>query len=141
MDSEKLLMRLISLILLIFLLNFLAMKFYWYLSIWYFDMPMHFLGGIWLGLASIYFFPLKDNSLKSIFKIFFIVLLVGVGWEVFEILVNKFTVQDPFNFLDTVSDICFDLAGGLFAIFYFIKKVMFVEENAVQLKSWKKLLN
>jgi hypothetical protein len=110
------------------------MKFYWYSSIWYFDMPMHFLGGIWLGLISIYLFPLKNYSLKSIFKIFFIVLLVGVAWEVFEILVNRLTIQDSFNTLDTISDICFDSAGGLFAIFYFLKKVMFVEKNAVQLK-------
>ena len=108
------------------------MRFYWYSSIWYFDMPMHFLGGVWLGLSAIYLFPLKDYSLKSIFKIFFIVLLVGVGWELFEILVNKFTIQDPFNSLDTLSDICFDLAGGLFAILYFIRRTIYIKENIVQ---------
>jgi hypothetical protein len=107
------------------------MKFYWYSSIWYFDMPMHFLGGVWLGLASIYLFSLKDDSLRSIFKIFFIVLLVGIGWEVFEIFVNKFTIQDPFNFLDTVSDIFFDLSGGCFAILYFIKRTMSIKGNTV----------
>ena len=131
MDSKKLLIRLVFLILLIFLLNFLAMKFYWYLSIWYFDMPMHFLGGVWLGLASIYLFSLKDGSLKSIFKIFFIILLVGIGWEAFEILVNKLTIQDPFNTLDTISDICFDLAGGLFTILYFLRRTISIKENTV----------
>ncbi len=132
MDSKKLLTRLVLLIFFIFILNYLAMRFYWYSSIWYFDMPMHFLGGVWLGLSAIYLFPLKDYSLKSIFKIFFIVLLVGVGWELFEILVNKFTIQDPFNSLDTLSDICFDLAGGLFAILYFIRRTIYIKENIVQ---------
>ena len=71
MNPRKLLIRLVLFIFLIFLLNYLAMKFYWYSSIWYLDMPMHFLGGAWLGLAYIYLFLPKDNSLKSIFKIFF----------------------------------------------------------------------
>jgi hypothetical protein len=107
------------------------MEFHWYSSIWYFDMLMHFLGGIWLGFACIYIFPLKDNSLKPILKIFFIVLLIGAGWEAFEILVNKYTVQDSFNFFDTISDILFDISGGLFAVFYSFKKIVFTVQNAV----------
>jgi hypothetical protein len=131
MDRKKFLIRSGFLILLIFLLNFLAMKFYWYSSIWYFDMLMHFLGGIWLGFISIYIFSLRDNSFESIFKIFFIVFLVGIGWEAFEILINRLTIQDSFNTLDTVSDVCFDLAGGLFSIFYFLKRTIFIKENTV----------
>ena len=129
MDSKKLLTRITLLIFFIFLLNYLATEFHWYSSIWYFDIPMHFLGGFWLGLVAIYLFSLKDFSFKSILKIFFIVLLVGAGWEVFEILIDKFITQNSFNFLDTASDIFFDFAGGLFAIFYFFKSIMPVKEN------------
>ena len=82
-------------------------------------------------LFPLYLFSLKDGSFKSIFRIFFIILLVGIGWEAFEILVNKLTIQDPFNTLDTISDICFDLAGGLFAIFYFLKRTISIKENTV----------
>jgi hypothetical protein len=131
MNSQKLLIRSAILIFLIFLLNYLAMEFHWYSSMWYFDMIMHFLGGFWLGLLSIYLFLLEDSSFKSILKIFFIVLLVGIGWEIFEILINQLMVQDPFNTLDTMSDIFFDLAGGLFAIFYFLRKIMFIKENTI----------
>lgn len=131
MDSKKLLIRLLSLIFLIFLLNYLAMRFYWYSSIWYFDMPMHFLGGLWLGLALIWFFKIKDISLKSIFYLILGVLLIGVLWEVFEIIIDKIITGNLFNTLDTISDIFFDLAGGTFAIFYFIKRIMFIKETTV----------
>ena len=100
MDRKKFLIRSVSLIFIIFLLNYLAMTFYWYSSIWYFDMPMHFLGGIWLGLVSLYLFSLKDFSFKSFLKIFLVVLLVGIGWEVFEVLVNRIITHDLFNLLE-----------------------------------------
>ena len=49
-------------------------------------------------------------------------LIVGVGWEVFEILVNDVLTQNPLDFLDITSDIFFDLAGGILAILYFFRK-------------------
>jgi hypothetical protein len=106
----------------IFLVNFLANKFYWYFSIWWFDMPMHFLGGFWIGLAFVFLFPPKDSSMTSVFKIIFFVLLIGVGWEVFEIFFNNYLAQNPFNMLDTISDVFFDLSGGLCAILYLWRK-------------------
>lgn len=131
MNSKKLLIRLISLIFFIFLLNYLAMEFYWYSSIWYLDMPMHFLGGFWLGLIAIFLFSLRDDILKSIFKILFVVLFLGIGWEVFEIVVNNYITQNYFNYVDTISDISFDLAGGLFAVLYYLKNIMSAEENTL----------
>lgn len=97
------------------------MRFYWYSSIWYFDMPMHFLGGLWLGLALLWFFKIKDISLKSIFYLILGVLLIGVLWEVFEVIIDEIITGNLFNTSDTISDIFFDLAGGTFAIFYFLK--------------------
>lgn len=94
-------------------------------------MFMHFLGGFWLGLASIYLFSIKENSLKSILKILFIVLLIGIGWEVFEIYIDKFITQNSFDFLDTISDLLFDLLGGLSAILYFKKRIILLEENII----------
>ncbi|MEK7104648.1 MAG: hypothetical protein AAB868_01240 [Patescibacteria group bacterium] len=132
MDSRNLLIRLVTLIFLIFLLNYLAMKFYWYSSIWYFDMPMHFLGGLWLGLALIWFFKIKEISWKVILEIILGVLLIGVFWEAFEIIIDKTITGNLFNVLDTISDIFFDLAGGTFALLYFLKRIMSIEKNIVQ---------
>ena len=124
MDSKKLSKRLISLIFFILIVNFLALKFYWYSSIWYFDMIMHFLGGLWIGLAYIYVFKVKDRSLNSILRVIVSVLLVGIAWEFYEIAVNDVLAQNAFNYLDTISDLFFDLAGGGTAILYSFIKII-----------------
>jgi hypothetical protein len=94
---------------------------------WWFDMPMHFLGGFFIGLGLIWLLSYKDLNLelsfKLILKIILGVLIIGVLWEVFEILVNNMLAQNPFNTLDTISDIFFDLTGGTFAILYFFKRI------------------
>jgi len=123
MDRKKLLIPIVSLIILIFIMNFLANKFYWYFSIWYFDIIMHFLGGFWLGLVAVYCFSYQSLSGSPVFKILAFILLVGLGWEVFEILINNFAGQIPFNIIDTLLDIVFDISGGLCAILYLWKKL------------------
>ena len=85
---------------------------------------MHFLGGFWIGLVSFYLFLPKNNYFNSFLKILLFVLLVGIGWEVFEILVNDVITQNLFNYLDTISDLFFDLAGGTFGILYFFRRIM-----------------
>lgn len=123
-NRKKLLIRITSLVFSIFILNFLAMKFHWYFSIWYFDMPMHILGGFWLGLVFFWFFQIKDLSFINISKIILGLLLIGFLWEFFEISVDKIITEKSFSTLDSFSDICFDLVGGFFAIFYFKKRIM-----------------
>ncbi len=131
MTRKKLSIRVGSLVLFIFLVNFLAMKFYWYSSIWWFDMPMHFMGGLWLGLVFVWFFWGQEFNYKLVLKIILGVLIVGISWEVFEVLLNNYTIRDPFSTLDTISDVCFDLAGSFFAILYSLKKTRFQEKNRV----------
>ena len=138
MDRKKLIKLLTYLIFFILVINFFANKFYWYSSIWYFDMIMHFLGGFWIGLAFMWFSnqsfrlsPLSPESspeskaltFKLVFKILIFVLFIGISWEVYEILVNDILAKNSFNFLDTLSDIFFDLSGGLCAMLYLWKKL------------------
>ena len=118
MDRKKLLTILAYLIFFIFILHFAATKFYWYYSLWYLDIIMHFLGGIWIGLASIYIFQPKEFFFSTTLKILFVVLLVGIGWEIYEFLVNDTLAQNPMDFPDTFSDLFFDLFGGFCAILY-----------------------
>jgi len=125
-------------VILIFLINTIALKLYLYSSIWYFDMIMHFFGGFWVGLIALWFFSYKNLSFefcfKFILKIILSVLMVGVLWEVFEILFVNVVAQNSFNILDTTSDIFFDLAGGIFAVFYFFKKIMLTDKSELQLE-------
>lgn len=114
--KQKILKYLFLLIFFIFGLNSLALHFHWYYTVWYFDMPMHFLGGFWTGLFGFYFltyFLQFDFSAKLFWKIIFFVFFIGIGWEAFEIFVDKTITYNSFNILDTTSDIFFDLAGGV----------------------------
>ncbi|MFA6324652.1 MAG: hypothetical protein WCX46_00245 [Candidatus Paceibacterota bacterium] len=120
-DRKIFSIRIGSLVFFIFLVNCIALRFHWYSSIWWFDMLMHFMGGFWLGLVFILLFWNKIFDFNLILKIILGVLFIGLGWEFFEITVNHFTIKEYFNVLDTISDICFDIAGGIFAILYFFK--------------------
>jgi len=125
----------------IFIANNVALQFYWYYSIWWFDIVMHFLGGFWEGLFFIWFFSIKDlpllksplnlNDPKLAFKTILFVLLIGVLYEVFEFFVHNNIGRDPFDVLDTVLDIFFDLSGGAFTVWYFFKRIMSVKENTL----------
>ncbi len=130
-NRKKFSIRVISLIFFILALDVIASKFHWYFTIWWFDMPMHFLGGIWVGLALLWYFPLKSLFFKEVFKIIFGVLIVAIFWEIFEILVDKVIAQNPFNALDTLSDIFFGMAGGVVSIFYFFRRIMIKRESKV----------
>ena len=136
MDRKKLLKILVVLMIFMYVFHSLATQFYWYSLIWWLDMPMHFLGGIWQGLFFIYvfnyFFSQKLSSFKLISSIILCVLLIGIFWEIFEFVVYNHIGQNPFIILDTISDLCFDLAGGTFSLFYFYKRIMFTDMNTVQ---------
>lgn len=128
MDRKKLERHLAYLILFILAANSLANTFYWYYTVWYFDMIMHFLGGFWIGLLFFYIFSEKRIS-KNIFPlVLFFTFAIGVGWEVFEVVVNNIFAQVPFSPSDTLSDIFFDLAGGFSSAVYFIKKLYLPEQ-------------
>ena len=85
-------------------------------------MPMHFLGGLWVGLFFLYGFYDKNEFFKQFVVVLAWVLCIGVLYELFEVYTHNYIAQDPFNTLDTLSDIFFDLSGGLCAILYLWKK-------------------
>lgn len=92
---------------------------------------MHFLGGFWLGLLMFFVFPIRDLNLRNIFYVFLGVFLIGILWELFELLFFNYLVGNPFVLLDTLSDIFFDLAGGGAAIIYFSKRIMIGQKNII----------
>ncbi|MFH1200916.1 MAG: hypothetical protein V1484_01120 [bacterium] len=126
-DRKKLFKTLAYFTFLLFVASYLALKFYWYYSIWWSDMPMHFLGGFCVGLFLIWLLSYKNSSLeinlKLICRIFLGVLIIGILWELYEILFYNILAQNPFNILDITHDIFFDLSGGLCAILYLWKKL------------------
>jgi len=131
MDKKKLSKRMVLIVVFIFLLNLIASKLYWYTSIWWLDMLMHFLGGFWLGLLMFFIFFIKNLNSRHIIYVFLGVLLVGILWELFELLFFNYLAGNPVILLDTLSDIFFDLAGGGASIIYFSKRIMTRMENII----------
>jgi hypothetical protein len=142
MDRKKLLKPLVYLMLVIFLSYILIQKFHWDYSIWWVDMPMHFLGGVWEGWLFLWFFSLAEMpifkislekiSFKLTFKTILFVLCIGISWEFFEFFTQMYAPHDSFNVLDTVSDVFFDLAGATFAVLYCVKRIMPTAVNKVE---------
>lgn len=132
MDRRKLFKRLTLLILLIFIANLFANTFYLYSSIWYFDIIMHFSGGFFLGLLALYLFKLEIINSRVILKVLLFVLLIGLIWEIYEVVVDAFFSKNAFDLFDSSSDVFFDLLGGASAIFYFTKRIMLAGENKVK---------
>lgn len=104
----------------------LATELYW--QVWWLDIVMHFLGGIWIALLLLWFFfysgymnmP-RTRSIPALFLgAVFSVLLVGVLWEWYE-----WSWGTTFNiegyWLDTIGDIASDIAGGLAGCLFFVK--------------------
>ncbi|HEU0085726.1 MAG TPA: hypothetical protein VFQ59_02085 [Candidatus Paceibacterota bacterium] len=115
MERKKLGIPLVILVFFILFINYVAMKFHWYSALPWFDMPMHFLGGFWVALLVAFILPSRHFSIHFVLKILAGVLLIGILWEIFEVTLNTITVKDTFDMVDTLSDLFFDIVGGLAA--------------------------
>ncbi len=121
MDPKKLLKHLVILMFFIFLVDRIGVTLYWYFTIWWFDMVMHFVSGLWTGLFFAYVFYIRKPIFSNVFYIILLSFLIGVSWEIFELYVFNHIGGTPFNLLDTVSDIFFDVAGATLAALYVLK--------------------
>lgn len=129
MNRKKLLYRLAGLICIIFLINIIAHKLYWYSSIEYFDMIMHALGGVFLLFAIVYVTKVDNTKVRTTFYLLLGVLFVGFLWEVFEYIVNNVLAGQDFDIVDTLSDLVCDTLGGVLGFLYVSKRIMINKED------------
>lgn len=80
---------------------------------------------IYLFYRKIGILTTKGQSLKALFVILAGTFVFGFMWEIFEFFVQGSTNGNLANIVDSVSDICFDLAGGIFA------SLMYAQTNAM----------
>ncbi|MBI3588986.1 MAG: hypothetical protein HY093_01030 [Candidatus Liptonbacteria bacterium] len=115
----------------------------WYDAFWWFDIPMHLIGGALVGL---FFFTLFTKPLKNLFseRRFFLLLILSIGfasligllWEFYEYLKDVYVFKlhpldfapNPNTLPDTLDDLLNDLTGSLtlsllFLFFSFRKPV------------------
>ena len=111
---------------LIAILHYLGIANKWYeIFIWY-DVLLHILGGFWVGYTVCYLWlrNMRGNSNDLFWVALVGVLVVGLGWEVFEYIYN---IADPYNsmpyLVDTSKDIVMDICGALLAWGYIAKNM------------------
>lgn len=85
-------------------------------------MPMHALAGFFIAILASFLalsnrFLRTSNSRKFFMRTMLVVFVIGILWEVFELSVEK-TVEfaELVSLKDSVSDIFFDLAGGILGV-------------------------
>ena len=90
----------------------------WYKDVPLVDVPLHFLGGAWVALATLWFLKPKRKVLVVLLSVF----TIGILWEIFELWTSwlgngEFRIRS----FDTGKDLVFDLLGA-YAALYWVKK-------------------
>ena len=101
------------------LINVPATLLYWYHLVWWFDMPMHFLGGVAVFyLAFLLWLPARKwvSANRFYFEVVITALLFGVLWEALELFLYVRFSYPAFHLTDSISDLFFDLAGVFFGV-------------------------
>ncbi|OGG57710.1 hypothetical protein A2853_00550 [Candidatus Kaiserbacteria bacterium RIFCSPHIGHO2_01_FULL_55_17] len=96
------------------LLTWLAIGYSLYWRFWWFDIPMHILGGVWAGFCAAWLLARRDEIFSLVLCIVF-ALAVGIGWEIFEYSEGIAMPQYLSYPLDTVKDIFMGLLGASLA--------------------------
>lgn len=100
--------------LVIAVLHILAVAFYLYSFYWWFDIPLHFLGGLSVGLTALYW----RGRIAPFAAAAGAALAFGLMWELFEYAAG-ITLNGIGSYpLDTVKDLFLDAAGGLLAYLF-----------------------
>lgn len=101
-------------------LEIVALRFYLYWTVWWFDIIMHFLGGLWVSLITLWFYKafadVRAHKEHGYLITLLIMILVGVAWEIFEVIAGLTMTSQAGYFFDTVLDLIMDICGALYAV-------------------------
>jgi len=125
--SQKLLRLLFIVIWLLALAHIAAEHFYLYWTYRWLDIPIHLLGGVWLGLGGVWlvhysgYVPRLAARLSTSAAALLSGILIGLLWEVYEHVVwqvSGYGLPDGYA-LDTVIDLCMDVTGAFAGLFLY----------------------
>mgnify|MGYP001598744367 CR=1 FL=1 len=105
----------------------LGFVFHWNYSVWWYDLFLHFLGGVWVAIAA------KKHIIGSIghrglmgpILLVALVALVGVTWEIYEFSIDELFFEERARWraqegnTDTMTDLMMDLLGGVATASFF----------------------
>jgi hypothetical protein len=127
--KNRLKIWLLWLIFFILIINTLALLFYWYSTIWWFDIFMHFMGGVFVSFLTLFLFSytkLGDRERKETYYDYFLiafsgVIAIGILWEMYEIFADMLFSHNQINSLDIFADLLNDVSGAIFAYIIFAR--------------------
>lgn len=110
--------------------HIIALQFYFYWTVGWYDIPMHIAGGALIGLSGLWIIYLSGifgtvprHTFFSIVSVsFFSALIVGILWEMFEVKAGL-TSASFVDRIDTVKDIIDDMIGSLLSAWYYVRVV------------------
>lgn len=115
-------------------LHYCGIIFDWYDTVLWFDIPMHLIGGMFIGTLFVYIFRIRNELLKTGSLFVFVILgvsftvLIGVLWEFYELLADviilkRYLLLDAPGGIhfDTLKDLLYDIAGGAIVLILFAK--------------------
>jgi len=117
----------------IFIAWVLAMIYEWHFYYWWIDMVLHFSGGFWVMVFVRYAtenYKFEINGEHNEFARFIVfvsfVVFVGVLWEFYEFVWDRYITMSGFTYLarvfeDTLSDLVLDIFGGITAFLLYFR--------------------
>jgi len=107
----------------IFVLHLISLRNDYYWLIWWYDIMMHFLGGVWVVLVLIWLNQLKAAAVVLTFKrVLTTIVVVGLAWEIYELLFNQTFIDAKGYGLDTVLDLIMNTVGATAVYFLYQTK-------------------
>lgn len=97
-----------------------------YMNYWFYDIILHFLGGVCVSLALFCIAKLFKISfiLNNLWLLILSTFVIGFGWELFELAYgisgHDFGTRE-YN-IDTVKDLIMDTLGGSLALYFYKNK-------------------
>ncbi len=99
-----------ALVLAVFMWIAISQALYW--RWWWFDIPMHVLGGVWGALCAAWLLARRGEPVSLLWCLIF-TLVAGVAWEFFEYSEGIAFPQYLSYGADTAKDLSMDLLGAV----------------------------
>jgi len=128
MLQKKLLTISFFTILFIAILHISALQLHWYFTHRWIDIVIHIIGGFWVALTTIWLMArfkhietIEGYKRKTLLIILFVVAIVSIAWELFELLSGNTFLHTSNFWTDSASDVINNFLGGMIAYLYCIK--------------------
>ncbi len=109
-------------------INELAVRFHIFYIYKWFDTPMHFLGGFGVGIVALgllrwFFTKEKYDNTPQFWYTLFLVLGVGLVWELVEVFYKVSVIFGGSFWFDTIKDLLMDTFGGILSYICFHQRL------------------